>query len=33
MDIAIMATVCPMPLTIRSGSLSAETALPLTIPP
>jgi len=33
MDIAIIATVCPMPLAMRSRSLAVPAALPRMIPP
>jgi hypothetical protein len=33
MDIAIMATVCPMPLAMRSRSREVPAALPRMIPP
>jgi hypothetical protein len=33
MDMAIMATVCPIPARIRAGSISADAALPRMIPP
>ena len=33
MDIAIIATVCPIPVTIRDGSAAADADLPRMIPP